>query len=449
MLNPFNGDKAGEVPKDSVEDVGKAVESALSAKKKAFNTTPYERYTILRDLAEEVRSKKREYARTISTESGKPIGEGLGEVGRAYHTFMLSAEFSRMIEGETIPIQVTECVSKKRAYTVREPVGTVGAITPFNFPLALVAHKVGPALAAGNTVVLKPAPQTPLSAMMMAEDFGSCGLPPGFLNVVNGDVETGEALVKSEVDMITFTGSVEAGQSITRNAGIKKIGLELGGNDPLIVMDDADVEEAASIAVDGAFGNAGQRCTSIKRLLLSNEIADDFIKIFISKTQKLVVGDPLEEKTDVGSVISEDAARMIIGRVEKAVEDGAKILLGGKKMGAVVEPTILDMVSPESMLVRKETFGPLAPIMRFDTIEEAVELSNSTEYGLQAGVYTNSIRNMDYFSDNLDVGAVIINGPPGFRVESIPFGGVKKSGVGREGVKYAIEEMTRIKTTVR
>jgi len=450
VVNPYNGEKVGEVSACDKDDVEKAIASAKNARETAKNLTPYQRYEILVETAQEIRKRREELANLITSESGKVLKESLIEVDRAYQTLLFSAEESKRISGEAIPIRVAPGLKKDLGLTIYEPLGVIAAICPFNYPLNLVLHKIGPAIAAGNTIVLKPATSTPLTALELGKILMDNGLPAGVLNIITGKgSEIGNALVESEdVRMISFTGSVEVGKAIASRADMKKLSLELGGNDPLIVMDDTDIEKAVETAVPGAFGNTGQRCTSIKRVLLHEKIADDFIEKFVKKTEKLKVGDPAKIETDIGPLINEKAAVEVENRVNEAIKAGAALLVGNKRERATYWPTILDNVTLKTDLVCTETFGPVAPIIRFKTKEEAVEIANSTIYGLQCGVFTDSLDNVKYFAKNIEAGAVIFNEGPGFRAEHLPFGGSKQSGLGREGVKYAIREMSEVKTVV-
>lgn len=449
VFNPYSGEEVGSVSNCTKKDVLFAVETAKKAKIKAKNMTPYERYEILFAIYEEIKRRKKEIAKLITMESGKTIRESRTEVERSLQTILFSAEEAKRINGEFLSTDITPLYTGKYAITLREPVGVVAAICPFNFPLNLLLHKVGPAIAGGNTVVVKPATQTPLTAYELGKLFIEVGAPSGLINIVSGKGGVvGDALVRSDVNMISFTGSVEVGKAIASAAGMKKLSLELGGNGPLIIMDDADIEKAVNATVDGSFGIAGQRCTAVKRILLHNKVAEEFISKFVEVTKRLKVGNPMDEKTDVGPLIDENAAMEIERRVRDAIKLGAELLVGGKRKKALYWPTILDKTPRHASVVQTETFGPVAPIIRFNTIKEAIKIANETKYGLQAGIFTNNLDNIKYAMKNIETGAVIVNGPPGFRIESLPFGGVKDSGIGREGIKYAIQEMTEIKTVV-
>jgi lactaldehyde dehydrogenase len=449
VFNPYNGDKVGSVSNCSLENVNSAVEAAKGAKKRAKDATPFKRYELLFNVYEGIKKRKEEFAKLITLESGKTIRETRVEIERSLQTLLFSAEEAKRIHGETLSADVTPIATGRSAFTIREPIGVIGAICPFNFPLNLVVHKVGPAIAGGNTIVIKPASQTPLIAYELGKVFLESDAIPGLINIVSGKGSViGDAIVKSDINMVSLTGSVEVGKWVASQAGMKKISLELGGNGPFIVMDDADIDKAVGAAVDCSFGSAGQRCTAIKRILLHKKIAEDFISTFVEATEKLNVGNPMDENTDIGPLIDENAAVEIENRVNDAIKRGAELLVGGKRSNAFYWPTILDNMPLDALMIRSETFGPVAPIIRIDTIEEAIQIANDTPYGLQAGLFTDNLRNIKYAIKNIETGALIINGPPGFRVETLPFGGVKNSGLGREGIKYAIQEMTEIKTIV-
>lgn len=447
VFNPYTGRVVGRVPKAKVKDISEAIEKAKKAK---IELTAYERYQLLYDCAQEIKIREEEFSRLITEEAGICIKSSTHELKRAYQALILSAEEAKRIYGETIPADVTPGVRDKYALTFREPVGLVVAITPFNHPLNQIVHKIGPSIAAGNRMILKPSEKTPLTALLFGEVLMNNGMLPSMVDIVTGDPgEIGDELLTNPlVDMITFTGGVEVGELIAKKAGIKKLCLELGGNGALIVCEDADVGKAVDVAVRGAFSNSGQRCTSIKRIILIGNVADEFVEKFVIEVKKLRFGDPFDHETDVGTVIDEEATRRLERVVDSVIKDGAELLVGGKRKGALFAPTVLDFVSPTSEIVVKETFGPTAPIIRVKSIDEAIEITNSTIYGLQAGVMTDSIENAFRIARSLKVGGVVINEGPGFRIESLPFGGVKKSGIGREGIRCAIREMTNIKTIV-
>jgi lactaldehyde dehydrogenase len=449
VYNPYTLELIGSVANCNIKDVKKAVDAAKNARNKIKNLTPYERYDLLFSIYEKIKKNRKTLSELITKENGKTIRESREEIDRSLQTILFSAEESKRINGERLSSDVTPIKTKKQAFTILEPIGVVAAICPYNYPLNLMVHKVAPAIAAGNTVVVKPASHTPLTAYEFGKICTDVGLPPGILNIISGPGNiVGTALIQSNVNMISFTGSISVGQEISKNIRMKKMSLELGGNSPLIIMDDADLENVLRVAVEGSFGTAGQRCTSVKRILLHEKIADDFIYKFTDATERLIVGDPMNEKTDIGPVIDENTAIEIEKRVNDSLSKGAKLLTGGKRKKTLYWPTILDNIPRDTKLICTETFGPVAPIIHFNTLEEAVEIANETQYGLQAGFFSDSLKNIKYAMKNIETGALVINGPPGFRIDSLPFGGVKNSGLGREGVKYAIREMTEIKTVI-
>lgn len=447
VLNPYNQELIDTVPKATVEHVKQAIAAAANYD---FHLTAWDRYEILYTFCQLLKKHEDELVQLISKEAGKPLKESIIEINRSYQTFLVSAEEAKRINGEIIPVDAIKGIPKKIGFVIREPIGVIVAITPFNYPLNLVAHKVGPAIAANNPVVLKPSSLTPLTALKMAELFLKANLPPEMLHVVTGNSrEIGDELVVNPlVQKVTFTGSVPIGKAICERMGMKKVSMELGGNDPLIILEDADIEAAVSCAVVGAFGNNGQRCTSIKRIIIQESIAEKFIEPFVEKTKNLRVGNQLDPSTDIGPLITEEAAKEIEEIVNSAITNGAKTLCGAKREGAVYWPTVLDHVNPSFRLVKEETFGPIAPIIRVKDFDEAIETANCTSYGLQSGIFTNDLKKAMEAAIKIQAGAVMINEGPGFRAEHLPFGGVKDSGIGREGVKYAIHEMTRLKTIV-
>ncbi|MEG3618570.1 aldehyde dehydrogenase family protein [Magnetovibrio sp. PR-2] len=444
---PFDGEVIGDVPKAGPADVDKAFEYAGTYD---YALTPWERYTVLSKLAERLDELRDEIAELICKESGKTIRDAQIELSRSITTFRVSAEEAKRITGEVVPVAAVEGAPDTLAFTVHEPIGTVVAITPFNYPLNLVAHKVGPALAANNPVILKPSNHTPLTALRLGELLLECGLPPQMFQVLTGDpLVLGPKLISHKgIAKITFTGSIEVGKTICAQSGMIEKCMELGGNDPLIVLQDADLRKVIPIAIDGAFGNNGQRCTSIKRIIVQGEIADEFVKQFVESASKLKIGHPLDPSTDIGPLINESAAEKVEQAIQAGIRDGAELKLGGKRDGAVIEPTILDYVSSTNELVQHEVFGPVAPIIRVADFEGAIAVANGTQYGLQAGIFSNDMEKIMRAAKTLETGAVMVNKAPGFRAEHLPFGGTKDSGLGREGVKYAVRSMTKIKTVV-
>lgn len=441
---PATGEQIGEVTKSDDADVDRAVESAQSAFiGPVRQLTPFERSRILHRVHDALSKNRQDLAKQITLESGKILRESSIEIDRALTTLRFSAEEATRLHGEVLPCDVTAAKTGKNAYVHREPIGVVGAITPFNFPLNTVVHKVAPAIAAGNTVVLKPSPETPLTSEMLGLLFAEAGAPPGMLNVVQGASEVGERLVGHPlVRAITFTGSIATGQRVSRIAGMKKLILELGGNDPLIVFPDADIEAAAATAIEQGLGTTGQRCTAVKRLFIHEKVFDKFTDMLCPKVRNLQIGDPLDASVDMGPLISEKAALEIEQRVHDAAERGAKLLVTGFREGAFHPPVVLTDVPEDCRLVAEETFGPVLPLKQFVTVEECIRMVNSTPYGLQAGVYTDSLELVKQLRRELEVGTLVVNGGPGFRIDSLPFGGVKQSGLGREGVIASVRELT-------
>jgi putative phosphonoacetaldehyde dehydrogenase len=440
VRSPYSGEVVGTVSRDSAADVEQAVAAASGYD---HSLSPEERARILRAAAREVLESGEELSRLISRESGLCLKDSRKEIERASGNLTVAAEEATRMTGEAIPL-----AAGRMAMTLREPIGVVAAITPFNRPLNQVVVKVAPAVAANDAVVLKPSERTPLTAFRFAEILLRAGLPESMISVVAGDpAEVGEALVASPlVDMVTFTGGVATGEAIARTAGMKKLTLELGGNDPLIVLADADLALAARLAAAGAYGNSGQSCRGVKRILAVHEVADDLVSLLVSETAARRCGDPLDPDTDVGTVISREAAAEIERRCALAVRDGATLLCGGRADGALFPPTVLDHVPPSTDLVRDETFGPVAPVLRVRDADEAVEVANGTVYGLQAGVITRDAERFLHIARRLRVGGVNLLEGPNFDSPCIPFGGVKKSGIGREGIRYAMREMTTVKT---
>jgi lactaldehyde dehydrogenase len=449
IRNPFNNEVIDTVPQGDHEDVQNALIAANRAKKALNDLSSREISESLYGIHEELSKNSKSLAKLITLDCGKPIKDSIEEVNRSIQTILLSAEESKRIYGETIPMDA--CVGGENVigFTMRLPLGVVAAITPFNYPLNLAIHKVAPAIAAKNSVILKPSMKAPLTALKMAEimDFY---LPDGALNAVTGHGRIiGDKIVTSPVvNKISFTGSVEIGEHISNQAGMKKLTLELGGNDPLIILEDADIDKAVEAAVRGSYFNAGQVCIGVKRVILDDKIADEFIHKFVNNTKKLVTGDPMDPETDVGPLINKGAAIEVENRVNEAVNDGAELLCGGKREGTLYIPTILDNVDSKMKIVQYETFGPVSPIIRINGIDEAVKVANNTKYGLQAGIFTNNINNAMKAVKEIEAGGVIVNKPSTYRMDNMPFGGCKMSGLGKEGIKYAIEDMTKTKIVV-
>jgi acyl-CoA reductase-like NAD-dependent aldehyde dehydrogenase len=447
LYSPYSHEKISNVAFANEEETDLAISAAERASKIIAKMPAYERADILENVVTLLKEEADECARLIATESAKPITAAKGEVARTIMTYKFAAEEARRITGETIPMDAAPGGEGRIAFTIREPIGVIAAITPFNFPMNLVAHKVGPAIAAGNAIVLKPAEQTPLSALFLAEIFQKAGLPAGVLNIIPGHGHiAGDRLVQDErVKGITFTGSPPVGKLIKGKAGLKKVTLELGSNSALIVDDGVDVESMIDRAVFGAFANAGQVCISVQRIYVHENLFEQFVESFSKKAETLVCGDPLDEKTDISALIRAKEADRAIQWIDEAVKQGATIVTGAKREGNILYPTVLTNVSSDAKVSCQEAFAPLVMINKVKSVEEAVKLVNDSKYGLQAGIYTNSLHTAFEAASNLQVGGVMINDIPTFRVDHMPYGGVKESGYGREGLKYAIEEMTELK----
>ncbi len=448
VLNPYTGAVVGTVPAARPEHVREAFAKAKAFKPKL---TRYERQQILMKTADLLSSRKEEFARIITAESGLCWKDSLYEAGRAYDVYSFAGQLTIKDDGETYACDISPQGKQRKIFTTRYPLnGVISAITPFNHPLNMVSHKLAPAIATNNRVVLKPTELTPLTALALADVLYEAGLPPEMLSVVTGNPSTmGDAMITDpDADLITFTGSVKVGKYIADKAGYRRIVLELGGNDPLIVMEDADLDKAAELAVTGATKNSGQRCTAVKRILVVKKVADEFSRLVLEKARKLKAGDPMDPATDVGTVIHEGAAKNFERRVVDAVEQGAKLLHGNNRQGALYPPTVVDHVPPSAELVHEETFGPVIPIIRCpDDIAQVIRISNSTAYGLSSGVCTNRLDYITRFINELEVGTVNVWEVPGYRIEMSPFGGIKDSGLGyKEGVVEAMKSFTNVKT---
>jgi acyl-CoA reductase-like NAD-dependent aldehyde dehydrogenase len=447
LLNPYSGERLAEVATTNAEQVEYAIHSAERAFIEWKETPAYRRAEILERVVSLLKEQREQCARIIAQEAAKPIKTARAEVDRTIMTYQFAAQEARRIHGETIPLDAAPGGENRVTYTVREPIGVIAAITPFNFPMNLVAHKVGPALAAGNTVVLKPASQTPLSAYKISELFHEAGLPHGVLNVISGSGRTvGDLLMKDDrVKMITFTGSPAVGKYIRENAGLKRVTLELGSNSALIVDENTNIQSIISRVVTGAFSFQGQVCISIQRIYVHHSLFQAFIEAFVKETSKLKVGDPLDEDTDVSAMITKADVERAKSWMDEAVENGAEMVYGGHVEEGVLKPTILLNVPSTEKISCQEAFAPVVHVNSFENFKDAIELVNDSEFGLQAGVYTSNLHYAFQAIKGLHVGGVMINDIPTFRVDHMPYGGVKMSGMGREGIKYAIEEMTELK----
>jgi len=428
-------------------------EAAIAAAVKAFGTTrrlpAFERQRVLRRVAEGIAKRKEEFSRTLCQEAGKPIKAARTEVERAIFTFSVAAEESTRIYGEYLPLDWQEYTAGRWGIVKRFPLGPIAGITPFNFPLNLVAHKVAPAIAAGCPMVLKPAPQTPLSSLLMAELVQQAGWPDGGLNVVPlSNDDAGQLVTDDRIKMISFTGSAAVGWQIKKNSGKKKVILELGGNAGVIIHNDADIEYAAERCVAGAFGYAGQTCISVQRILVQQSVYGKFTDLFLAGVKSLQTGDPLDESTDVGPLIRETDAQRAADWIHEAIRGGARVLCGGNRKGSIVEPTVLTGTKPEMKVNCQEIFGPVVTVEPYAEFDEALRQINSSAYGLQAGLFTRDAKRMFQAFEELEVGGLLAGDVPTFRIDHMPYGGVKDSGIGREGLRYAIEEMTEPKLMV-
>jgi glyceraldehyde-3-phosphate dehydrogenase (NADP+) len=447
VYDPEDNSLIDTVPAANVEDMLHCIDEAKDGAKISASLPVYKRMSILQKAAEYIEDNHKTYALTIAREGSKTIREATKEVDRCIQTLKISAEEARRIHGETIPFDQMPGSENRFGYFQRVPLGIVGAITPFNDPLNLVAHKVGPAIAAGNAIIVKPATVTPLSALLLAEAFAEAGLPEKVLSVITGyGNEIGDALVTHPaVRMISFTGGLHAGEEIARKAGLKKVSMELGSNSPVIVLEDANLEEAVEATVSGAFWAAGQNCLGVQRVYIQEEIVGPFKKAFVQLTRQYHIGDKLSEETDMGPLISEREAIRVENIVNEAVEKGAVLLTGGVRDGAYYLPTVLTNVPKDCTIAKEEIFGPVVLLYSVKDLNMAIQKANDVEYGLQAGIFTQDVRKAFEAIERMDVGGIMINDSSDYRIDAMPFGGVKNSGLGREGIKFAIQEMTEPK----
>ncbi len=450
VRNKYTGEVIGSVPQARQEDVDAAIAAAREAAPVIADMPAYRRGQILARVAQRIQERREEFARTIAAEAGKALKYARAEVDRAISTFTIASEEAKRIHGETIALDAVPAGEGYFGFYVRRPVGVVAAIAPFNFPLNLVAHKVAPAIAAGNPVVLKPASSTPLTSVLLCQVLEEAGLPRGAINLVVGPGQTvGEWLVSDpRVAKVTFTGSPEVGERITRLAGIKKVTLELGNTSPVIVAPDADLDLVARRCAVGAYYNSGQVCISVQRIYAESPVYEPFTEKFVRASEQMVVGDPLDERVDVGPMIDEREARRIEQWVHEATEEGARVLTGGRRQGPVYWPTVLTDVRPNMKVVAREAFAPVASVIPYDDFEEALHQANDTPYGLQVAVFTNDVNRILKAIKVLDFGGIIVNESPAYRADHMPYGGNRRSGIGREGLRYAIEEMTNIQMVV-
>jgi putative phosphonoacetaldehyde dehydrogenase len=447
VFNPYTGALVGSVARASVADVRRAIEVG-----KAYRSalTRYERYRICQQTAAALKARTAEIADLITAESGLCKKDSTYEVGRACDVFTFAGNAALQDDGQIFSCDLTAHGRRRKVYTLREPLqGVISAITPFNHPLNQVAHKVAPSIASNNRMVLKPSEKTPLTALLLADILYEAGLPPPMFSVLTGDPAemADEMLTHPDVDLITFTGGVAIGKYIAARAVYKRQVLELGGNDPIIVMEDADLEEAATLAAAGSYMNSGQRCTAIKRMLVQESVAAQFVALLLEKTRAVRYGDPMDPATQMGTVIDEAAARSFEEKVNDAVAHGAKLLYGNLRNGALYSPTLLDHVQPQMRVVKEETFGPVSPVIHFGSIDDAIRIANGTPYGLSSSVCTNRLDYITRFISQLNVGSVNVREVPGYRLELTPFGGIKDSGLGyKEGVQETIKSFTNTKT---
>jgi putative phosphonoacetaldehyde dehydrogenase len=447
VANPYTGAIEGSVPKAGVEQVRRAFEVANAYVPKLSR---YQRSTLLQKAAALLRERIEEASDLITRESGLSKKDSLYEVGRVCDVFLFSANEALRDDGQIFSCDLTAHGKSRRVFTRREPLlGVISAITPFNHPMNQVAHKVAPSIATNNRMVLKPSEKTPLSAYYLAGVLYEAGLPPEMFQVITGDPrEIADELIANEhVDLVTFTGGVPVGKYIAERAGYRRIVLELGGNDPLIVMEDADLDEASTLAAQGSYKNSGQRCTAVKRMLVHESVARRFTDLLVDKTRAWTYGDPMDRSVEMGTVIDEAAAKLFESRVDEAIAQGARLLVGNRREGALYSPTVVEDVDPAMTLVKQETFGPVSPVIRFRSIDEAIAISNGTAYGLSSAVCTNRLDYITRFVSELKVGTVNIREVPGYRLELTPFGGIKDSGLGyKEGVQEAMKSFTNVKT---
>ncbi|MCH8089721.1 MAG: aldehyde dehydrogenase family protein [Chloroflexi bacterium] len=450
VVNPFNGEQIDTIPAGDESDVDAAIASAVRGAKVMAKMPGHERYRILKKAADLLEERREDHARIITLEEGKVIAEGRVEVDRAVQTLIGSAEEAKRIHGETVPLDGAPSWSGQFGFTIRVPCGVVAAISPFNFPLNLVMHKVGPALAAGNSVIIKPATDTPLSALKLVEVLLDAGLPPEAIQCVTGsgrvigDSISGDPRIRK----ITFTGSKEVGEHICRIAGIKKVTMELGSNSPLIVMPDADMDKVIKATVVGGFANSGQVCISTQRVLADRSIYSDLLDGLKIGVEAIKMGNPITEGMQMGPMIREEDAVRVGEWISEAVAGGARVLTGGDREGAFFAPTIVADVKPEMRVSCDELFGPAVAVTPVDDINDAIALANDSEYGLSAGIFTQNIDWAMKFAKEVESGSLHINWSPQWRADLMPYGGLKNSGMGKEGPRYAVEEMTELKMVV-
>ncbi|MEM0134518.1 MAG: aldehyde dehydrogenase family protein [Thermoplasmatales archaeon] len=451
VRNKYTGEIIAEFKDTTLKDAEEILNRSKKAFKEMLKLPAYERYEALMKVAKEVKDQKKRFAKIITEEMGKPIKYSVKEVDRASFILQCSAEESKRLYGETIPMDVEPRGKGVIAFYNRVPIGPVYSITPFNDPLVVLAHKVGPAIASGNTIISKPASLTPYAASVLNKLVEESGLPDGTMQTIfapGGGEISNFFLASDDIKMITFTGGTEAADRLIKNAGVKKYTMELGNNSPVIVWDDADIEEAAVRITDAAMESQGQNCLHAQRIIVNNKVYNEFKEELIEKVASLKVGDPMDPTTDFGPMISEGEAKRVENCVKEAVKKGAKVIIGGVRDRNIYMPTLLENVNPTSEIWKKEIFGPVTALMSVNTFDEAIDLANDVPYGLQAGIFTSNFGLAIRGIRELDFGSVLVNDTSDFRIDVMPFGGMKKSGLGREGIRFAINEMTEIKLVI-
>jgi len=449
VKNKYSGAETARVARASRADVEAAITAATQAFEHTRALPSYKRAAVLQQIASTIKTRQEELARQLATEAGKPIKTARQEIDRSILTYTVASEEAKRIEGEMLPMDIAPVGEGRVAFVKRFPIGPVSAITPFNFPMNLVAHKVAPALASGCPIIVRPASSTPLSALALAEIVHESGWPKGAFSVLPSTTQAAEPLITDErIKLLTFTGSPAVGWPLKGKAGRKRVTLELGGNAGVIVHCDADLEFAVSRIVVGAFGYAGQSCISVQRAFVHASIHQQFLALLLAKVSKLVVGDPLDEATDVGPMIDEPSAASVEDWVHEAASGGATVLVGGTRTGNLMQPTVLTNVKNAMRVCAQEVFAPLMTVVPYDDFCDAVRQVDDSDFGLQCGIFTRDIKHIWHAFDHIEVGGVIVNDVSSYRVDHMPYGGVKQSGFGREGVKYAIEEMTEPKLLV-
>ncbi|MCH8205839.1 MAG: aldehyde dehydrogenase family protein [Chloroflexi bacterium] len=450
VTNPYDNSVIDTVPKAGVEDVDAAIASAVRGAEVMARVPAYERFLMLRKAADILEERTEEFARTITLEEGKIIAEGRTEVGRAIQTISLSGEEAKRLYGETVPLDAAPGWTGQMGFTIRVPCGVVAAISPFNFPLNLVCHKVGPALAAGNAVIIKPASDTPLSALKLTEVLLEAGVPAEAVQCITGSGGLiGDPLVADpRVRKITFTGSRDVGEHICKVAGLKKITMELGSNSPFIIMPDADIDKVVNATIASGYANAGQTCISAQRIITSRDVYADYLDALTKGVEAISTGDPLDETVRMGPMIREQDADRVDEWIREAVSGGARTVTGGERTGTMYAPTVVADVKPEMRVSCEELFGPAVAVTPFSDIDEAIAMANDSNYGLSAGIFTQNVDWAMRFAREVDSGNLHINSGPGWRADLMPYGGLKESGMGKEGPRYAVQEMTELKMVV-